>query len=134
MTRQMFNIEDYWTVVVFYDIDYSLFNYIIKELVNAGASAEGIGEIYDRLKFGRAKAATYNNIDWHISIVLFNPHKSQRDYLNSIVHEAEHVKQAMLKAFNVGDEGEPPAYTIGYLVEQMYHVFGKIICNCKAYD
>ena len=134
MIKQVFDIEDYWTVVVFYNIDYSLISRIVKELVNAGASTEIIKETYDMLKSGQAKAATYNNIDWHISVVMFNPHKSKRDYINSIVHEAEHVKQAMLAAYDVEDEGEPPAYTIGHLVEQMYHVFGEMVCNCKAYD
>ncbi len=38
---------------------------------------------------------------------------SRIDYINSIVHEAEHIKQAMLKAYRVEDKGEPPAYTIG---------------------
>ena len=134
MIRQVFDIEDYWTVVVFYNIDYSLISRIVKELVNAGASTEAIKEVYDMLKSGRAKAATYNNIDWHISVVMFNPHESKRDYINSIVHEAEHVKQAMLAAYDIEDEGEPPAYTIGHLVERMYHVFGEMVCNCKAYE
>ena len=134
MIRQVFDIEDYWTVVVFYNIDYSLISRIVKELVNAGASTETIKETYDMLKSGKAKAATFSNIDWHISVVLFNSHESKRDYINSIVHEAEHVKQAMLAAYDIEDEGEPPAYTIGHLVERMYHVFGEMVCNCKAYD
>ena len=48
-----------------------------------------------------------------------NEHKTIEDYINSIVHEAEHVKQAMLKAYKVDDSGEPPAYTIGFIVMKM---------------
>ena len=55
---------------------------------------------------------------------------SKEDYLNSIIHEAEHIKQAMLKAYDVDDIGEPPAYTIGYLVMKMYEVFKIFICDC----
>jgi hypothetical protein len=134
MIKQVFDIESYWKVIVYYDVDFNLFARIVKELIYAGASTEIIKEAYDMLKSGQAKAATYNNIDWHISVVLFNPHESKRDYINSIVHEAEHVKQAMLAAYDVEDEGEQPAYTIGHLVEKMYHVFGEMVCNCKAYD
>lgn len=51
--------------------------------------------------------------------MLFNIHKSYYDYVNSIVHEAEHVKQAMLNYYSISDEGEEPAYTIGYLAMKM---------------
>ena len=40
-----------------------------------------------------------------------------------MMHEAVHIKQAMLRAYNVEDVGEAPAYTIGYLISQMYQVF-----------
>lgn len=49
------------------------------------------------------------------------------EYLNSIVHEAEHVKQAMLDEYDIEDAGEYPAYTMGYLVMRMYDVFKDII-------
>lgn len=75
---------------------------------------------------GRAKAVTYNSIEKHMSIVLFNRHRNQTDYINSIVHEAEHIKQAMLEAYKVEDVGEPPAYTIGYLVGRMWKVYHKL--------
>lgn len=59
----------------------------------------------------------------HISIVVFNRHDDMEDYINSLVHEAEHVKQAMLHAYDVRDSGEPPAHTVGYLVSRMWEVF-----------
>lgn len=130
MTKQMFDIDGYWEVVVFYDINYNLFNHVIKALLYAEADTEDIKELYDMLKSGKAKAATYSSQYTHISVVLFNPHESHYDYINSIVHEAEHVKQAMLRAYDVEDEGESPAYTIGHIVSQMYHVFGDMVCEC----
>ena len=92
-----------------------------------GVTAASIKEVFAMLYHRRAKAVTYSNIEKHISIVLFNTHTSRRDYINSIVHEAEHVKQAMLNAYDVEDRGEPPAYTIGYLVSQMFRVFNKLL-------
>ena len=79
------------------------------------------------MRSGYARACTYSDEDKHISIVLFNRHTSVEDYFNSIVHEAVHVKQAMLRAYHVEDEGEPPAYTMGYLVGRMFEVFKYII-------
>ena len=56
-----------------------------------------------------------------------------QSYNNSIVHEAEHIKQAMLRTYEVEDEGEAPAYTIGYLVSQMWHVFKEMVCGDALY-
>ena len=74
-----------------------------------------------------AKAFTISNTSKHISIVGFNKHDDELDYINSIVHEAEHIKQAMLEAYSVDDKDEPPAYTIGYLIMRMYDTFKDII-------
>ena len=130
MIKQIFEVEHYWEVIVYYDVNFDLFKDIILEMRRMGATADSIYEVYDMLAMDKAKAATYSNLEKHVSLVLFNSHESQEDYLNSIVHEAEHVKQAMLQAYQVEDKGEPPAYTIGYLVSQMYQAFKDIVCNC----
>lgn len=127
MIKQEFKVEHYWQIVVFYDLNFDLFQYIEEELENIGFPSEDIEDIFYELKSGYAKAVTCSNIEYHKSIVLFNPHTSPQDYLDSIVHEAEHVKQAMLKAYHVEDRGEPPAYTIGYLISQMYPVFRNLV-------
>lgn len=130
MIRQSFDIEHYWRVIVYYRLDYGLFSIVERELLDIGVSKWQIEELYDTMSSGKAKAVTFSNIKQHISVILFNPHDSREDYLNSIVHEAEHIKQAMLKAYDVTDKGEAPAYTIGYLVMKMYEVFKTFICKC----
>ena len=129
MIRQQFYVEHYWEVVVLYDLDYSLFYYVKPEVLSIGFSEEEADDIFYQLESGNAKAVTCSNIKHHKSIILLSPHISPQDYLDSIVHEAEHVKQAMLRAYRVEDRGEPPAYTIGYLVSRMYPVFSNIICG-----
>lgn len=125
MIRQQFDVENYWKVIVYYNVDYNLFSSIAGELRSIDASEEMIWEIYNMMSEGKAKAVTYSNLKKHVSIILFNKHSSLKDYINSIVHEAEHVKQAMLEAYHVEDKGESPAYTIGYLVMRMYEVYRK---------
>ena len=127
MIRQTFYVEHYWKVIVFYSVDYDFFHEIHSSLQKTGANGPTIRKIYQNMHGGNAKAVTYSNLHRHVSIVLFNFHKSKADYLNSIVHEAEHIKQAMLDAYDVEDKGEPPAYTIGYLVMEMYKIFRKLL-------
>ena len=119
MIKQLINIDGYWEVIVYYNVDYNLFDYIAYDFHCAGASDYIINRIYKTMKRHNAKAVTLSNRLTHTSVVVFNKHKNKLDYINSIVHEAEHIKQHMLKAYNVDDFGEAPAYTIGYLVMMM---------------
>lgn len=128
MTRQYIDVEGYWQVVVFYDIDYNLFDYIADELYEVGATRRNIDSIFETMVSGNGKAFTYSNPDDKVSIIGFNRHEEAEDYINSIVHEAEHVKQAMLYAYQVEDSEEPPAYTIGFLGQLMYRVFRDFVC------
>lgn len=41
----------------------------------------------------------------------------------AMVVSAVTMVQAMLDVYDVNDEGEPPAYTVGYLVMRMWGVF-----------
>lgn len=127
MVRQEFDVKYYWKVIVYYNVDYSFFDSINKELIDAGFSGEPLAELWYTMTAGEAKAVTCSDINKHLSIVLFNKHSDRLDYLNSLVHEAEHVKQAMLEAYEVENSGEPPAHTIGYLVERMWKVFSKVV-------
>lgn len=119
MIKQVFNVEHYWKVIVYYNVDYNLFDYIEHDLYNVTRSEKVIDNIYYNMSKYKAKAVTLSSIKKHKSVVLFNYHYSYYDYINSIAHEAEHVKQAMLKSYNVEDYGEPPAYTIGFLAMKM---------------
>lgn len=129
MIKQEFAVKHYWKVIVYYNVGYNLFDIIAEDCRKAGVSESTIDELYDMMYNHKAKAATYSNTQRHISIVLFNRHKSSEDYLNSIVHEAEHIKQAMLKTYDVTDADEPPAYTLGYLIGRMWEVFNGIVCR-----
>ena len=125
MIKRLIDIDGYWEVIVYYNVDYNFFNDIAFELKAIGSPVEKIDDVYYNLKY-EAKAVTCSNIKEHISVVLFNYHKSRYDYVNSIIHEAEHVKQCMLKAYNVDDEGEPPAYTVGYIAMRMLMINPKL--------
>lgn len=122
MIRQVINIKHYWKVIVYYNIDYDFFNSPPVERISEG--------VLSNLRNNKAKAVTISSIEKRQSIVLFNKHKDRQDYINSIVHEAEHVKQAILDYYNIEDIGENPAYLIGYLVSKMYEVYNKFLCTC----
>lgn len=129
MIRQEFDTDGYWKVIIYYDVDFNLLTPLYSELKDAGFPPKEIAFIFKQLKKGSVKGVTCSNGAYHTSIVVFNKHNTLPDYINSIVHEAEHVKQAMLRTYMIEDKGEPPAYTIGYLVERMCEGFEEVIEN-----
>lgn len=128
MIKSTLDINGYWKVIVYYNVDYNFFNDIYATLRDYNYPNKKINYIYRKLYNREAKAVTISIYRYKVSIVLFNTHGDYYDYINSIIHEAEHVKQAMLYYYNVRDYGEAPAYTIGYIASLMLKVFylGKI--------
>ena len=125
MVRQEFKVDKYWEVIVYYDMDYNFFQVVNDELMEKGFD-DNLGELWCNMITEKAKAVTCSNIKKHVSITIFNKHESYYEYINSLIHEAEHIKQAMLEAYQVEDKGEPPAYTIGYLVMRMWRGFRRV--------
>lgn len=119
MIKRLIDIDGYWKVIVYYNVNYNLFHIIEKDLYKINCTDYQIDSIYNNMINKRAKAVTISSIDYKTSVVLFNNHTSYIDYINSIIHEAEHIKQSILDAYNVEDFGEAPAYTIGYIASQM---------------
>lgn len=119
MIRNAININGYWKVIVYYNINYNFFNIIYEDLKDIKCSKSTINRIYHNMLYNNAKGVTISNTYLYTSIVLLNRHKDYYDYINSIVHEAEHIKQSILKTYNIEDIGESPAYTIGYIAKKM---------------
>lgn len=118
MIKRIINVSNYWEVIVYYNIDYNFFDYIVRDLKSYNTPVESIRRIYHNMRT-TAKAFTYSNAKYKVSIVGFNIHFDKYDYINSIVHESEHIKQAILKYYNIADEGENAAYTVAYIAMKM---------------
>jgi len=119
MIKKVFNINNKWKVIAYYNIDYNLFYYIANDIRKLGLNNKTINRIYKMMKNGRAKAVTISSPLKKCSIVGFNHTNSEYDLINSIAHEAVHIMEAMLDYYDVDIKGEPPAYTIGHLVQIM---------------
>ena len=117
MIKKIFNIDNKWKVIVYYNIDYNLFDYIATDIRKLGMSNKLINKVYKEMKNGKAKAVTISSPVKKCSVVAFNPTKSNYDLINSIAHEAVHVMEAMLNYYDINIKGEPPAYTLGYLIQ-----------------
>lgn len=101
MIKQLFHIEEYWTVAVCYDAD-------LGEL-NSG---------FTRTDFNK-----------RLSIVCIGIAENRAQFLNTVVHEAKHVQSHICRYYGVPEDGEDAAYLIGYLIAKMYKGFRQFLCN-----
>ena len=127
MIKQVIDVNGYWKIIVYYNVNYNLFDIIINDMAQSSTPVEGMDRVKYNLFIKGAKAVTITFRDRHLSYIIFRNHKSKEDYISSIVHEAEHVKESMLEEYNVDNYGEPPAYTIGYIVKELYSVFNRYV-------
>lgn len=122
MIKDIIDINGYWRVIVYFDIDYNSFDIIDDELDKFSTPLKERAAIFASLSTN-AKAFTISFPKYKTSIVGFNKHNSYFDYLNSIIHESEHIKQSILYTYNVPDKGENPAYTVGYIAMRLIKSF-----------
>ena len=102
MIRQDIRIENYWDIIVIYNVY--------------------LGE--------KNSGFTHTNFNERLSIVAIGKADSKKQFLNTIVHEAKHVQSHICMYYDIPEDGEDAAYLIGYIVMEMYKIFNKIICQC----
>lgn len=99
MIRQDIDINDYWKIIVVYN-------------VYLGQKNTGF---------------TYTDFYKKKSIVGISETDSQEQFFNTLVHEAKHVQSHICKYYNVEEDSEEAAYLIGYIIQKMHRVFKNMI-------
>ena len=99
MIRQDIQIENYWDIIVIYNVY--------------------LGE--------KNSGFTHTNFNEKLSIVAIGKADSKKQFLNTIVHEAKHVQSHICDYYDVPEDGEQAAYLIGYMVQKMHRVFKDMI-------
>lgn len=99
MTRQDIDIDEYWKVIVVYNVELGEFN--------AG---------FTQTDFTKRR-----------SIVGIGKATSKEQFFNTIVHEAKHVQSHICKYYKVDEDSEDAAYLIGYIIQKMYSTFKNMI-------
>lgn len=120
MIRRVINIKDYWTIIIFININYDKFYLIEDELLNIDASYNTIDEIYNTISFKFNMAFAYTNPKLRTSIVGINKVTDISEMLDSIVHEIDHIQVDICEYYDVPLNSEDAAYLIGYIIKLLY--------------
>lgn len=129
MIKQLFRIDKYdWKVVVLYEIDYRDTDYVIDTLKMMNAPDYIIRNAYKNVNDGNYNTGfIYSDYDEKRSIIVISKTTSNKELIDTIVHEANHLQSHIATVFNLDEKGEEVCYLIGNIVKTMYKVFSKII-------
>ena len=129
MIGQSFYIDKYdWQVVVLYEISYNNKDYVISMLKQICED----NKLVEKAKFNLNLRSyntgfTYSDLDEQRSLIVIGKTTSTREMVNTIVHEANHLKSHIATVYNIDEKGEEVCYLIGSIVKTMYKVFRKFL-------
>lgn len=129
MIKQLFRIDKYdWKVIVLYEISYRDADYVIDMLKQMDTPDYILRSAYKNVNEGQPNTGfIYSDYDRQRSIIVVSKTTSNRELIDTIVHEANHLQSHIATVFNLDEKGEEVCYLIGDIVKRMYKVFNKII-------
>lgn len=131
MIGQRFYIDKYdWQVMVLYEVGSSDTNIVMRMLEYICSDNDIINSAYENVSNGKPNTGfTYSDYDKQLSFMVIGKTTSIREALNTIVHEANHLKSHIATVYGIDEKGEEVCYLIGNIVKTMYDVFRKFICS-----
>lgn len=109
-----------WELTLFVGVDIEDIKYIVQCLHYLYCAdtytQDAIKSIYD----GVNNAITISNLIINKSVVIVNKTTSDKEFVNSVVHECRHVQSHIATKYNLDEKGEDVAYLIGYIVSYVY--------------
>ena len=129
MTAQHLSIEGYWNVTVLYNVWPQDLPATARLFRRAGASTSMIDEATDNLS-GWNAGYTLTAMGWRESIVCIGRATSLREFLNTVIHEVDHVQAHVAEYYGVELGTEQAAYLQGYIGGRLLEfVIKQIIIN-----
>lgn len=115
-----------WNILIYYNADINNFVEIENSLRSLDCPDKDIEEVY-RVLHRKNTGFTFSNTDYKMSIVCIGRATNVSQFVDTAVHEAKHVQSHVCEYYGISEDSEKAAYTIGYIVRQMYKMVSKII-------
>ncbi len=119
--------NDKWRILLVYDFDLLDYDELSAIMDSFGLSQRNIQRSL-RILSTFNSGMTISRADLRMSVVFIGKPTSNGQFWNTVVHELKHVHDAILDYYNIELDGEPSAYTIGYLLQR---VVEEIAEPCK---
>lgn len=131
MIGSYFTISKYdWKVKVFYNIKKQDIGLCIKELNKLTHKKRFHKECYDTLYTNKTdRAYIYTSYIKHESVIFIGVPSSTGELMDTITHEANHLKSHIATYYNLNEKDEEVCYIIGNIVKKMSKEFISLICD-----
>lgn len=118
MKKHRINIVGKWAFVFAYDVEESDLGEVGEWLESLGAEMKDI--FYAQKVLTKQNTAlTYTNPSLRMSVVCIGQQTDIAQWWNSVVHELEHLKNAITRYYDVEKDSEEEAYLLGYIMQKV---------------
>ena len=133
MKRQRIYIPEYsWIVDIYYDSTPRDAREIVRKIALLGCSDEGIATTYEQLSSGILNNGfTYSNRALKQSVVSLGRASEFAQFLNSFVHELQHLSTHIAQAYGIPLDGEEICYLSGGIAQEMYPILIHYLSKCS---
>lgn len=131
MIGSYFTISKYdWKVKVFYNIKKQDIALCIKELNKLTHKKRFHKECYDTLYTNKTdRAYIYTSYIKHESVIFIGVPSSTGELMDTITHEANHLKSHIATYYDLNEKDEEVCYIIGNIIKKMSKEFISLICD-----
>lgn len=123
-----FNIDKYnWKVYLYLAVDESNAEYVFSKLSELHCDYSKATSAYKVLSNDYLnKGFTYTNYNTYTSLIIICKAENKGEYINTIVHEINHLKSHIANAYDLNEKGEEVSYLIGNIAEIIYNKYNSI--------
>ena len=130
MVWQEIDIDGYWLATIVYIPSQRDLPSVAEALSSLGCPDSDINESLSMMTEEWNKGYTWSNPARRKSVTIIGRSSSWEQFFNTVHHEARHIVDEIMMAYDIMNYGEPPAYTQGEIGRQMAPVIRRIVCPC----
>ena len=132
MIVQDFHIMRYrWRVRVYYAVTAYRTDDILRDFAEAGCKGSQLKRAYNSLKRNVLDTGiTYSNFGRRETVMVISLTSTAAEFLNSWMHEMQHVCRHVAAAFGIDPYGEEAAYLAGDVGQRMFPAARRFLCDC----
>lgn len=107
-----------WDICLYDDVSPNNVRRLIPELLSMGMEYEDTKEIVS-LFDAPSRGFIYTDREGRCSLIAIGWCMSWKQELNTLAHEIYHLAEHVCRGCNLSTDGEPPAYVVSELIEQV---------------
>lgn len=132
MIVQDFHLKRYkWHVRVYYAVHRYWTGDIVRDLRGAGCWGRQLRTALENLRRGELNTGiTYSNFGRRETVMVISLTSTAAEFLNSWMHEMQHLCRHVAAAFGIDPYGEEAAYLAGDVGQRMFPVARRFLCDC----